>query len=41
MKIALGADHAGFPLKEKIRQWLTEQGLQVDDKGTLSLDSVD
>ena len=41
MKIALGADHAGFPLKEKIRQWLTEQGHQVDDKGTLSLDSVD
>jgi ribose 5-phosphate isomerase B len=41
MKIALGADHAGFPLKEKIRQWLTEQGQQVDDKGTLSLDSVD
>ena len=41
MKIALGADHAGFPLKEKIKRWLTEQGLQVDDKGTLSLDSVD
>ena len=39
--IALGADHAGFPLKEKIKQWLTEQGLQVDDKGTLCLDSVD
>jgi ribose 5-phosphate isomerase B len=41
MKIALGADHAGFPLKEKIKRWLTEQGLQVDDKGTLCLDSVD
>ena len=41
MKIALGADHAGFPLKEKIKQWLTEEGQQVDDKGTLSLDSVD
>ncbi len=41
MKIALGADHAGFPLKEKIKQWLTEQGLQVDDQGTLTADSVD
>jgi len=41
MKIAVGADHAGFPLKEKIKQWLTEEGQQVDDKGTLSLDSVD
>ena len=41
MKIALGADHAGFPLKEKIKQWLTEEGQQVDDKGTLSNDSVD
>ena len=41
MKIALGADHAGFPLKEKIKQWLAEQGLQVDDKGTTSGDSVD
>ena len=41
MKIALGADHAGFPLKEKIKHWLTEQGVQVDDKGTLSTESVD
>ncbi|MGI9102493.1 MAG: ribose 5-phosphate isomerase B [Terriglobales bacterium] len=41
MKIALGADHAGFSLKEKVKQWLTEQGVQVDDKGTLSNDSVD
>ncbi len=41
MKIALGADHAGFPLKEKVKQWLMEQGLEVDDKGTLSNESVD
>jgi ribose 5-phosphate isomerase B len=41
MKIALGADHAGFPLKEKIKQWLAEQGVQVDDKGALSTESVD
>jgi ribose 5-phosphate isomerase B len=41
MKIALGADHAGFPLKEKVKQWLIEQGVQVHDQGTLSTDSVD
>jgi ribose 5-phosphate isomerase B len=41
MKIALGADHAGYPLKERIKQWLTEQGIQVDDKGTMSIESVD
>ncbi len=41
MRIALGADHAGFPLKEKIKQWLIEQGVQVEDKGTLSSESVD
>jgi len=41
MKIAIGADHAGFELKEKIRTWLTQQNLDVHDEGTSSLDSVD
>lgn len=41
MKIAIGADHAGFPLKEKIKEWLTQQGVQVEDEGTTSTDSVD
>ncbi len=41
MKIAIGADHAGFPLKEKIRQRLQQQGIAVDDQGTNSTDSVD
>jgi len=41
MKIALGADHAGFPLKQKIKQWLTEQGVEVQDEGTISNESVD
>jgi len=41
MKIALGADHAGFELKEKIRQHLVDKGIQVDDRGTNSTDSVD
>ena len=41
MKIAIGADHAGFELKEKIRNWLAQQGLDVRDEGTSSLESVD
>ncbi len=41
MKIAIGADHAGFELKEKVKQHLIAAGHQVDDNGTSSLDSVD
>ncbi len=41
MKIAIGADHAGFELKEKIRQRLLGQGIEVADEGTHSVDSVD
>jgi ribose 5-phosphate isomerase B len=41
MKIAVGADHAGFALKEKIGEWLKNQGFEVQDAGTHSADSVD
>jgi ribose 5-phosphate isomerase B len=41
MKIALGSDHAGFELKEKIRQKLQSQGIEIDDRGTQSPDSCD
>ena len=41
MKIALGADHAGFELKEKIRQHLTDRGISVDDAGAHSSQPVD
>jgi ribose 5-phosphate isomerase B len=41
MKIALGADHAGFELKEKIKQYLLEKGITIDDRGTYSPQSVD
>lgn len=41
MKIAIGADHAGFELKEKIKQHLIEKGYDVDDNGTTSNQSVD
>jgi ribose 5-phosphate isomerase B len=41
MKIALGADHAGFKLKEQIKGHLAAKGIAVDDRGTDSPDSVD
>jgi ribose 5-phosphate isomerase B len=41
MKIALGADHKGFELKEKIKKYLTDLGHQVTDFGTDSTQSVD
>lgn len=41
MKISIGSDHAGFPLKQKIVTFLKEQGFEVDDHGTHSLDSID
>ena len=40
-KIALGSDHAGFEEKEKIKKTLDEIGIQYEDLGTYSLDSVD
>ncbi len=41
MKIAIGADHAGFELKEKIKQRLAQLGIEVHDQGTVSNESVD
>lgn len=40
-RIAIAADHAGFQLKEKIKKHLTDLGLEVQDLGTSSDDSVD
>jgi len=41
MKIALGADHAGFELKDRIKQYLQQKGLEVTDHGANSPESVD
>jgi RpiB/LacA/LacB family sugar-phosphate isomerase len=40
-KIALGADHAGYALKEEIKKALKEGGILVEDLGTRSTDPVD
>jgi ribose 5-phosphate isomerase B len=41
MKIALGADHAGFVLKQKLLDRLVAGGHEVVDFGTSSTDSTD
>ena len=41
MRIAIGADHAGFTLKEHLKQTLERLGHSVDDHGTHSEVSVD
>ncbi len=40
MKIAIGSDHAGFRLKEKIKDFLRAKGHEVLDFGTHSEDRV-
>ncbi|HLE44965.1 MAG TPA: ribose 5-phosphate isomerase B [Methylomirabilota bacterium] len=39
--IALGADHAGWQLKEEIKAWLLGRNVEVTDFGTHSPDPVD
>ena len=39
--IAVGADHAGFPLKQHVKQWLVARGYTVLDVGTQGTVSVD
>lgn len=41
MVIALGADHAGYLLKEKIKKYLSDKKLEFKDYGTFKLDSCD
>jgi ribose 5-phosphate isomerase B len=39
--IAVGADHAGFALKQHLKEWLVAEGYCVLDAGTYSSDSAD
>lgn len=41
MKIGIGSDHGGFELKEHIKEYLKEKGIEYVDYGTNSLESVD
>ena len=41
MKIAIGADHAGYQLKDSLKKLLDEMGVAYQDFGTTSAQSVD
>lgn len=41
MRIAIGSDHAGFRLKEKLKQYVKELGHEVEDLGTHSQEPTD
>ncbi|MDI6739412.1 MAG: ribose 5-phosphate isomerase B, partial [Candidatus Edwardsbacteria bacterium] len=41
MKVAIGADHRGYPLKEQIKGAFTPQNIEFTDVGTRSAESCD
>ena len=41
MRIIIGSDHAGFNLKEKLKEYFDKKKIKYEDVGTGSLESVD
>ncbi len=41
MKVAIGSDHAGFLLKEKLKSYLQDKGIEVKDFGAYSEERAD
>ncbi len=41
MKLVIGSDHAGFPLKEQVRAYLTKAGHELVDLGAYQVDPQD
>ena len=41
MKIYIGADHAGFEMKEMLKKYLADLGHQVEDKGAFKYEPED
>ena len=41
MKLVISSDHAGFPLKEEVRAYLTKAGHEVVDLGAYEVDPLD
>ena len=39
--IIIGSDHAAYDLKEKIKEFLVDRGIDIEDAGSHSKDSVD
>ena len=40
-KVAIGSDHAGYPLKAVLQDWLHDNGYEIVDVGTDSEESCD
>ena len=41
MKVAIGSDHAGFSLKENLKEYLKEIGVEYKDFGTYTQEALD
>lgn len=41
MKIAIASDHGGYQLKEEVKKYLEDRGIEILDLGTNSEESVD
>ncbi len=41
MKVAIGSDHAGFSLKENLKEYLKEIGVEYKDFGTYTQEAID
>lgn len=41
MKVFLGADHRGFEAKESLKEFLSTEGYEVEDKGAHEYDAAD
>jgi ribose 5-phosphate isomerase B len=41
MKIAIASDHAGFPLKEEVREYVAKQGHDIKDLGAYNTEPSD
>ena len=41
MKVSIGSDHAGFPLKEKVKEYLQSQNIEILDKGCFTEERCD
>ncbi|MFC1690552.1 ribose 5-phosphate isomerase B [Nanoarchaeota archaeon] len=40
-KIIIGSDHGGFKLKESVKKYIEEKGIEIDDYGCSSEESCD
>ncbi|MBU1922583.1 RpiB/LacA/LacB family sugar-phosphate isomerase, partial [Patescibacteria group bacterium] len=41
MRVYLGSDHRGFELKEKVKEWLINEGYEVEEVGNREFDPED